>query len=76
VVKQLQLFQLLLQTTGADAVIAPFGRLNLEAATAAAEAVKPTPTLIDKAVTYAIEKPVPTIFGLSSLAALSAAKRR
>jgi hypothetical protein len=60
-------------TTGADAVIAPFGRLNLEAATAAAEAVKPTPTLIDKAVTYAIEKPVPTIFGLSSLAALSAA---
>ena len=60
-------------TTGADAVIAPFGRLNLEAATAAAEAVKPTPTLIDKAVTYAIEKPVPTIFGLSSLAGLSAA---
>jgi hypothetical protein len=60
-------------TTGVDAVTAPFGRLNLEAATAAAEAVKPTPTLIDKAVTYAIEKPVPTIFGLSSLAGLSAA---
>jgi hypothetical protein len=60
-------------TTGADAITAPFGRLNLEAATAAAEAAKPTPTLIDKAVTYAKEKPVPTIFGLSSLAALSAA---
>jgi hypothetical protein len=43
-------------TTGADAVIAPFGRLNLEAATAAAEAVKPTPTLIDKAVVWLLHK--------------------
>jgi len=60
-------------TTGADAVTAPFGRLNLEAATAAAEAAKPTPTLIDKAVTYAKEKPFSTVFGLSSLAGLSAA---
>jgi hypothetical protein len=60
-------------TTGVDAVTAPFGRLNLEAATAAAEAAKPTPTLIDKAITYAINKPIPTIFGLSSLAGLSAA---
>jgi hypothetical protein len=60
-------------TTGADAVTAPFGRLNLEAATAAAEAAKPTPTLIDKAVTYAKDNPFPTVFGLSSLAGLSAA---
>ena len=60
-------------TTGADAVTAPFGRLNLEAATTAAEAAKPTPTLIDKAITYAKENPFSTVFGLSSLAGLSAA---
>ena len=60
-------------TTGADAITAPFGRLNLEAATAATEAAKPTPTLIDKAITYAKENPFSTVFGLSSLAGLSAA---
>jgi hypothetical protein len=60
-------------TTGANAVTAPFGRLNLEAATAAAEAAKPTPTLINKAITYAKDNPFPTVFGLSSLAGLSAA---
>ena len=53
------------QTTGADAVTAPFERLNLEAATAAAEAAKPTPSFIDKAITYAKDNPFETIIGTS-----------